>query len=181
MPHVSLRNYVAASVRGICGAESDNSTPKPRGYSWRQGVDEIADAAEQVRQCVDVARRHYNIHPQRIFLAGYESGGTMALRVGLAHPEWFAGAASLEGPMPRGYSPLGRVKAARRLPLLLASCRASEQYDALRVAADLRLLHAAGFSLALRQYPGDHELTTEMLADLDRWIMEQFCPASVAP
>jgi phospholipase/carboxylesterase len=39
--------------------------------------------------------------------------------------------------------------------------------------SDLRLLHSAGFSLALRQYPGDDELTTAMLSDMDRWMMER--------
>jgi phospholipase/carboxylesterase len=102
----------------------------------------------------------------------------MALRLALQHPEWFAGAVSLGGPMPMGHAPLGRVKAARGLPLMLASCRESDEYPATRVADDLRLLHSAGFSLALRQYPGEHELTTVMLSDMDRWLMERVCPST---
>jgi hypothetical protein len=46
--------------------------------------------------------------------------------------------------------------------------------------ADLRLLHCAGFSLALRLYPEGDELTTVMLSDVNRWIMESFCPMVVA-
>jgi phospholipase/carboxylesterase len=45
------------------------------------------------------------------------------------------------------------------------------------VADDLRLLHSAGFSLSLRQYPGEHDLTTVMLSDLDHWLMERVCPS----
>ncbi|MCA9259561.1 MAG: hypothetical protein KDA61_10200 [Planctomycetales bacterium] len=176
MPHVSVRNYVAAAVRG---AKTSAASQRSQGFCWRQSIDDTAEAADQVRRCIDQVSEQYNIHPDRIFLAGYEEGGTMALRVGLAHPEWFAGVASLEGPMPRGNSPLLRVNEARELPLLLAACRDSQIYAEGRVAEDLRLLHSAGFSLALRQYPGDHDLTTEMLADLNRWIMEQFSSATI--
>jgi hypothetical protein len=47
-----------------------------------------------------------------------------------------------------------------------------------RVCSDLRLLHSAGCTVALRQYPGDDELTTSMLSDLDRWLMESVCGSS---
>jgi len=36
------------------------------------------------------------------------------------------------------------------------------------------LFHAAGMSVDLRQYPCGEELTTNMLSDMDRWIMRQF-------
>ena len=37
----------------------------------------------------------------------------------------------------------------------------------------MRLFHAAGLQAAIRQYPCDDELDTQMLADLDSWLMEQ--------
>jgi len=37
----------------------------------------------------------------------------------------------------------------------------------------LRLLHSAGMSVTLRVYPGGDELSPQMLADVDRWIIEQ--------
>jgi phospholipase/carboxylesterase len=111
-----------------------------------------------------------------VYIAGQGCGGTMALRLALQFPEWFGGAASLGGPMPTGNAPLSRVNEARGLPLMLASCSDSRSYPQTRVTSDLRLLHAAGFSLGLRQYPGGHELTTVMLADMDRWLMAQVCP-----
>jgi phospholipase/carboxylesterase len=172
MPHVSVRNYVGVSVRGTASLGG-----RERMFSWDQSPLAIDEAAERVRESIEAARERLNVHSGRVFIAGNGSGGTMALRLALQFPEWFAGAVSLGGPMPSGNNPLGRVKEARGLPLLLASCRDSEDYPQSRVAADLRLLHAAGFSLSLRQYPGEHELTTVMLADMDRWIMGLVCPA----
>jgi phospholipase/carboxylesterase len=167
MPHVSVRNYIGAAPRGEAKA-------KGGGYTWQPDEPGIDGAAERVHECIDASKRRFNVHPQRVFIAG---NGTMALRLALKFPHWFAGAASLGGAMPTGGRPLGCLKEARRLPLLLAACRDSEDYPPAQVSADLRLLHAGGFSLALRQYPGEHELTTIMLADMDRWLMQQVCPS----
>ena len=55
------------------------------------------------------------------------------------------------------------------------TARDSTRYAPQQVASDLRLLHAAGMSLTLRQYPCRDELTTGMLGDLNRWLMGQIC------
>jgi hypothetical protein len=36
-------------------------------------------------------------------------------------------------------------------------------------------MHAAGCTVALRQYPGGDDLTTGMLSDLNHWLMELVC------
>jgi phospholipase/carboxylesterase len=172
MPHVSVRNYVAAAARGVASAGSRH------GYSWGESSASANEAVDRVDQCIEAAKARFNVNPRRVFIAGNGAGGTMALRLALQFPRWFAGAVSLGGPMPLGNCPLKCVNDARRLPLLLATCRQSADYPPARVVEDLRLLHAAGFSLALRQYPGDSALTTGMLADMDRWMMEQVCVSS---
>ena len=45
--------------------------------------------------------------------------------------------------------------------------------EAKRRSTRLRLFHAAGLSIVLRQYPCGQELTEQMLRDVDRWIIEQ--------
>lgn len=178
MALVSVRNYVAAAPRGYKARSTDGV-----GYTWPQTSQAAAEAGERVRQCIEAANRRFNVHANRVFIAGYGIGGTMALRLALESPERFAGAISLSGSMPSGNCPLKCVNQARGLPLLLASAVESRVYTQARVADDLRLLHCAGFSLALRQYLGEHDLTTAMLADMDRWMMEQVCAgaASLAP
>ena len=175
MPHVSVRNYVGVAVRGTAVVEG-----APGNFTWNQSPDGADEAAERVPQAINVAKHRLNIHAKRVYIAGQGCGGTMALRLALQFPEWFGGAVSLGGPMPTGNAPLSRVNEARRLPLLLASCLDSRSYPQARVASDLRLLHAAGFSLGLRQYPGENELTTVMLADMDRWLMAHVCPQAAA-
>jgi phospholipase/carboxylesterase len=96
----------------------------------------------------------------------------MALRIALRSPERFAGVLSLGGEFPKGLNPLARLAAVRKLPLFLASGRDAERYSIERTCQELRLFHTAGLSVTLRQYPCGDELTTNMLSDMDRWMME---------
>jgi phospholipase/carboxylesterase len=172
MPLVSVRNYVGAAARGAAMEGPANAR-----FTWRQSAADVDAAVESVSECIDHATRRYNIHPDRIFVAGHGAGGTMALRVALGFSLPLAGAVSLGGPLPRGNCPLARVNEARRLPLLMMSCRGSEAYPPHRVAEDLRLLHAAGCQLDIREYLCGDELFTDMFADLDQWLMERVCAA----
>jgi phospholipase/carboxylesterase len=170
MPQISMRNYVAVAPRGPW----INLRHRGR-HGWRQASDMIEDAETRIAACIAAAKSRFNIHPDRIFLAGYGNGGTMAVRVAWNDPARFAGVASINGPLPTRQSPLRRINELRQLPCLLAMARDSQSYPQARVCDDLRLLHAAGCTVALRQYPGTDGLVKCMLADLDRWLMEHVC------
>lgn len=178
MPLVSMRNYVAVAPRGTLAAEAISSesgqTPAAgRGFFWNQTPKHIAEAETRVFAAIASARHKFNIAPSRIFLAGFADGGTMAIRLALSHPRTFAGAASFGGTFPSGHSPLRQISDARRLKILLATGRDSINYPPEKVCEHLRLFHVAGMSVCLRQYPCGDDLTTSMLGDLDRWIMDQ--------
>lgn len=175
MPLVSVRNFVGIAPRG-----TRRTSKTRRVFTWRQTAGEVADACQQVRQCLDIARSQFNVHPDRIFVAGRGDGGTMALRVGMEHPELFAGAISIGGRVPRGGNAFRHIKAARRLPLMLSVSPTDTEYTNTQVMDDLRLLHSAGFSLSLRLYPEGDVLTDTMFADMNVWLMESFCPTAVA-
>jgi phospholipase/carboxylesterase len=170
MPHLSMRNYVGVAPRG-----SSPSVHHQNKYSWRQTHDDIDRAEATVAECIALASRRYHLHADRVFLAGCGNGGTMALRLAWNDPCRFAGVVSINGPLPTGWRPLNRVKEARRLPCLLASSSTNRSYPAEQVCRDLRLLHAAGCTVALRQYPGGDDLTSGMLADMNRWLMDLVC------
>jgi len=167
MPLISLRNYAAISPRGVRKSETGN------GYCWKDNPTAVASAASRVFDCVEIAKSKFNIHSQRIFLAGYDCGGTLALRIALKHPRQFAGAISLGGPFPVGSSPLANIADVRHLPLMIAQGSESKSYTEEKVCDELRLFHAAGMGVTLRQYPGDDYLCTQMLKDMDAWVMQQ--------
>jgi phospholipase/carboxylesterase len=170
MPLVSMRNYVAIAPRGTC------EDPQQRGqYDWRQTSDAIESAHSRINDCIELAKQRFNIHDRRVFLVGRGAGGTMAVRTAWNEPGNFAGIATLNGPLPSRLSPLRRVNELRRVPCLLTTSRDSESYPSEHVCRDLRLLHTAGCTVALRQYPCGDDLTSNMLSDLDRWLMELVC------
>jgi len=169
MPSMSMRNYVAVAPRGE-PLDSDAEQRQP-GCGWPQSGSAIPLAEGRVFDAIQIASQKYHVCPQKIFLAGFDAGGTMALRVAMNHPHRFAGVISLGGPFPRGSAPLGHLAEARRVPILLAVGRDSLRYPPERVCEDLRLFHTAGLFATLRHYPGGHEISPQMLDDIDRWVM----------
>jgi phospholipase/carboxylesterase len=170
MPLISMRNYVAIAPRGTCGEPDSHGR-----FCWRQSSDAIESAQSRIVDCIAVARRRFNIHDKRVFLVGRGAGGTMAIRTAWQAPDQFAGVVTINGPLPSRLSPLRRVNELRQIPCLLTTSRDSEIYPTDHVCRDLRLLHVAGCTVALRQYPGGDSLTSNMLSDLDRWLMELVC------
>jgi phospholipase/carboxylesterase len=169
MPHVSLRNYVAVGPRGTRpSAEVDG------GYGWSQSPWHVAEAHERIMASITAARRDLNICPERIFVAGFRCGGTMALRVALDHPQMFAGVLSIYGAFPHTSRPLAQLQAARRLKIVLATGSESRNYPPEQLSEDLRLFHAANLSVRIWHYLCGDDLMTDMLSDMDRWIMQQF-------
>lgn len=168
MPLMSLRNYVGI---GLCGTMPDTHVGQPAAYTWSQQPAHVSQAAERMAAGIALACQRFNIHPQRIFLAGFAAGGTMAYRLALLQPDCFAGVLSLCGEFPRRQGALRRFQAARRLAVFVGCGRYSTAYSDAMAAEDLRLLYAAGMQVELRQYPCGQELCPAMLEDMDRWIM----------
>jgi len=165
MPFLSMRNYSAVSVRGTERLE--------QGWDWDHTPAGIEAAQQRVFEAIDLARERFHVHSERIFLAGYEGGGTLALRLALAFPRQFAGAAAIGSRFPTGTGTLAQLAAVRGFPLFLAQGTESSICSADNLAADLNLMHAASLKVALRLYPCGDEIRTKMLSDLNEWLMER--------
>ena len=168
MPHLSAQNYVAV---GPCGCSPP--LPDELGFRWSQTTHAIEQAEQRIFDSIDLACDRYHIAENHIFLAGFQCGGTMALRVGLQHPQRFAGVLSIGGSFPEGLSPLACLRQIRQLPIFIAQGRDSLEYPLQQSCDELRLFHAAALHVTLRQYPCADELTTAMLSDVNAWLMEQ--------
>ena len=167
MPLVSMRNFVAVAPRGVA------ISAKEATYGWSHAEQDLQQAEQRIFDSIETTVRRFNIHSRRVFLAGFDTGGTMAFRVAMNHPYKFSGVLSLGGCLPTGGAPLSRLPEARQLAVFLASGRRSTVYGEQHVCDDLRLLHTAGMSITLRLYPCGHQIAPQMLSDLNRWVMEQ--------
>jgi phospholipase/carboxylesterase len=166
MPLLSMRNYVAVGPRGTQVRKGRD------GYSWGQSPTSVALAEQSVFDSIEAAMGRYHIAPRRIFLAGLEGGGTLAYRIVARSPDRFAGILSIGGSFPEDGQPLARLSDLRRVPLFVAHGRDSQLYPVEKLCDDLRLMHSAGLSITLRQYSCGDELNTQMLHDMDVWMME---------
>jgi len=160
MPVISNRNYFGLAVRA--DVPSGGTAADVDLIEWEKQV------AAQVRQL----RSEYNIHSERIVLAGFGAGGTLALRLGLCRPEWFAGVATLGSRFPTNPHLLRRYRDLRGKRVLLGVGSNDRTVSVAETAHIGRLLHAAGMRVCTRVYDTGHRIVRSMLLDIDRWIMQ---------
>ncbi len=162
---ISIRNYMAVAPRG---PEKDWGA----GYCWPQTSQCVHQSMCSVMAAIDEVRGRFNISNERIYIAGIGNGGTMAFRLGCLQPEVFAGVISLNGRFPEDEAPLSQYRMCRELPVFWAHARKSETFVEADLCEQLRLLHIAGFSLTLRQYPCGDDMMPQVLNDVNVWIMD---------
>jgi phospholipase/carboxylesterase len=168
-PSLSRRNYICIALRGLQRLEY---RPDGRwGYTW--GADDSADTLieDYVLHAVEETRRRYHVHSERIYLAGFREGATLAYRLGLLFPERFAGVISLNGAMARQGGPLLRLPEVRQLRVFIGHGIANAVVPMSLARSDFRLLYTAGLSVAMHTYPANHRLHYHMLRDINRWVM----------
>jgi len=88
----------------------------------------------------------------------------------LTYPDKFAGIISLNGSMPRQAGPLFRLPDIRKLRVLIGHGIANAFAPLCLARADFKLLYTAGLDVRFQTYPTTHQLHTDMLRDVDRWI-----------
>jgi phospholipase/carboxylesterase len=169
-PRLSRRNYICIGLRGsqALGQRADGRI----GYSWNVGEPLSARTEDYVLRAVEQARRNYHIHSERIFLAGFGEGATVAYRLGLSFPEKFGGLISLNGSMARPGGPLLRLPEVRQLRVLIGHGVANGYVPLSAARKDFHLLYAAGLSVRMHTYPTTHKLHPDMLRDINRWVIE---------
>ena len=168
-PCLSRRTFVCIALRGLerleCRADGR------WGYAW--GGDDAGDSLieDYVLRAVEHTRRSYHVHSERIYLAGFHEGATLAYRLGMLFPERFAGVLSLNGAMARRGGPLLRLPDVRKLRVFIGHGIANAVVPLTLARQDFRLLYTAGLSVEMHTYPATHRLHANMLRDINRWVI----------
>lgn len=108
----------------------------------------------------------------RIVIAGFSQGCAMALMTGLRHAERLAGIVGLSG-----YLPLAATTAAERsaanhdTPIFLAHGTRDGVVTIDRAAASRDALAALGHTVEWHEYPMEHSVCMEEIADLNRFLL----------
>jgi phospholipase/carboxylesterase len=203
MPALSWRNYVGLGLRGpepvarrsheegygwgadftrpdrpaaralAASASAETSAAAFRRRLLGGPPDPVEVVENGVFAAVLQARRTLHVHSERIFLVGSGEGASVAYRLGLSYPERFAGVVALNGWIPAGFRPLGRLKACRDLRILVVHGEWNAKAPIEHARREVATLRAGGLRVAFQSYPCGHRLTTRMLADVDTWIINQ--------
>jgi phospholipase/carboxylesterase len=109
----------------------------------------------------------------RIVLMGFSQGCAMTLQTGLRHRERLAGLVGLSG-----YLPLAASTAAERhpanaaVPIFLAHGRHDGIIPLARAEASRDALRALGHEVEWHEYPMEHSVCLEEIADLNAWLLQ---------
>ena len=176
MPAISAQNYIGVALRGKLPAA--NSLPGT--FRWSQSDNQMTSLESELHDIVIDLRRSFHIHSERIYLAGFDDGAGVALKLLLRRPEWFAGAVTLGGNVSGGDMPLKRFRELRGKRLLIGGgSEKNGRRTISQIVAAGRLLHSAGLSVSTRIYDAGHEITPQMLTDIDHWIMSGIATATL--
>lgn len=132
----------------------------------RQSQAQIAALIER-----EVAR---GIPPQRIVLMGFSQGCAMTLMTGLRYPARLAGLVCLSG-----YLPLASKLAAERhaanadVPIFMAHGRMDPVVQIARGTATRDALARLGYAVEWHEYPMQHSVCMEEVADLNAWLLQR--------
>ena len=187
MPIISMRNYVAVAPRGLLAEQSvcpptlDLSVsailhrPKEQ-YGWLLSPDNLTTIEQRIFDCIAVAQERCNIASHRVFIAGFGTGGTAALRLATLYPEHFSGAASFGGEIPPGNRIFPSWQMTQPLSVLLGVDKSAPDHT----CHMMELFYTAGLTADVREYPDTKSLTPAMLQDLNRWMMQIVCRCDTA-
>ncbi len=147
----------------------------PQGRADAAGLDESA-------RRTDAYLRNETTHgvaPSRIVLAGFSQGGAVALHAGLRFPERLAGLLALSS-----YLPFPETLAAEKsgansdVPILMCHGR-MDPIVPIGMGLEARdALQASGYAVEWHEYPMQHQVCAEELAEVARWLRGQLLQAT---
>jgi phospholipase/carboxylesterase len=167
-PRVSRRNYVSIGLRGPVGLGPNRQGTL--GFSWGD-ASHLPLIEDYLLGAIQQTRLHYHIHSERVILAGFAQGATLAYRMGLMFPDKISGVIALNGHMPREDRPLLRLPEARSLQVFIGHGIANSVVPMSMVRDDRKLLYSAGMEVEMHTYATNHRLHPDMLRDINRWII----------
>jgi phospholipase/carboxylesterase len=131
------------------------------------GIRESASAVEGFLQREIAA----GIPAERIVLAGFSQGGAITLHTGLRYPQRLAGLLALSTylPLPERYAVEARPER-KDTPILMCHGQHDPMLPLQLGAWSRDALQEGGYSVDWREYPMQHNVCAEEIADIGAWL-----------
>ena len=113
------------------------------------------------------------IAASKIVLAGFSQGGAIALQTGLRHPEKLAGVMALSTYLPLAESFAAEASAANKATSVFMAHGTHDPVVPYSMGDNSRkILEQAGYALEWHDYPMQHSVCLEEVADIGRWLVK---------
>jgi phospholipase/carboxylesterase len=130
----------------------------------------LAEASRRVERYI-AAEVAAGVPPSRVVLAGFSQGGAVALFAGLRHTERLAGILALSTYLPFPEKLAADKSAANAdVPILMCHGRDDPMVKLWMGTQSRDLLQAQGHAVEWHDYPMQHEICMEEIADVSRWL-----------
>lgn len=170
LPRISERNYLAIAPQG--------NVLRAVGRGWSTDNDRLSEILTDLHQLVVSVEDQCRIHWDRMYLAGFGVGGSLAWEILLREPTRWAGAICLSGDFPKMKHPLARFRELQQRRLLVSTGLDCPSQQVSQLINSGRLMYSAGLEVGTRIYDtGRKSPTDKMLRDVDRWIMDSIATA----
>jgi len=135
-------------------------------------ADERGVRASQAAIEALIARENQRgVATRRIVLAGFSQGGAIALQTGLRHGERLAGVMALSTYLPLADSLAAEASAANHdVPIFYAHGTYDPVIPLAMAMISHAQLHEAGYTVEWHQYPMQHSVCVEEVADIGAWL-----------
>ena len=111
------------------------------------------------------------IPASRIVIAGFSQGCAMAFMVGLRHAEPLAGIVGMSGYLPlAALTAAERSPASQKVPVFMGHGRRDGVVLLDRATASRDALQAMGYTVEWHDYPMEHSVCPEEVADIETWL-----------
>lgn len=130
----------------------------------------VRESQAQIGQLI-TRENQRKISSKNIVLAGFSQGGAMALHTGLRHAETLAGVMALSTYLPLADGFAQEATAANaKTAIFMAHGTHDPVVPYVMGRGSRDLLQAAGYAIEWREYPMQHSVCLEEIADIGRWL-----------
>ena len=180
-PHFGQGRFMVICPQGEVNVPTGDFPP---GYGWfhlettgslilAPTIEEIVAALSRLTEFLNEAMESYPIHPKRLVVLGFSQGGVMAYGLGLGNPSRFRGIAALSSWLaPELAKKVIHSSEREGLRALVHHGLRDPLVDVSKARESVDILRAVKADVTYREYEMGHEITSESLLDLTRWLEE---------
>ena len=169
-PHAPMRP-VTINNGYVMRAWYDVSFGDLEGRSRKADEEGVRESQAQIGELI--ARENARgIAPDQIVLAGFSQGGAIALHTGLRHPEKLAGVMALSTYLPLAESFAQEAAPANAKTAVFMAHGTQDPVVPYAMGRSSRdLLNQSGYAVEWHEYPMQHSVCMEEVADIGRWLV----------